>query len=183
MEEVDKTFARTFGNYNLHGIEEVHLPESVSWMPQTIGWKLLFVLFVLGLCWLLYRQVRLWWRNRYRREALKQLAQLRLTEDAYTVVSRLPFLLKATALQRFPRENIASLSGEPWLEFLSNHYAGPAFNDALGQQLNTIAYQRREQWSLSDEQVDALVVRTREWIKTHQDFPTTPSSISGVSGG
>ena len=174
MEGVDKEFTRTFGNYNLHGIEEVQLPDAISWMPQTLGWKVLFVFLLLGLCFFLFRKVKLWWRNRYRREALRQLAQLALTESPSTVVSRLPFLLKATALQRYPRADIASLSGERWLEFLSKHYLGPTFNDALGQQLITITYQHPEQCTLSDEEAAELVNRARQWIKTHRVLPSDP---------
>lgn len=182
MEGVDKEFARTFGNYNLHGIEEVQLPDAISWMPQTIGWKILALCLLLGFCFFVYRKVKKWWRNRYRREALKQLAQLELTEDAYTVVSRLPFLLKATALQRYPREDIASLSGERWLAFLSDHYPGPTFNDALGHQLITIAYQSKPQWALSDQDANRLVDRARAWIKKHQVLPCDQSLLHEVRG-
>lgn len=182
MQGVDKEFARTFGNYNLHGIEEVHLPEPVSWMPQTIGWKVLGVLLLLLFCGYLFRQAKVWWKNRYRREALKQLAQLEAMKDAYGVVSRLPFLLKATALQAFPREEIASLSGDSWLEFLSDHYPGHSFSDALGQQLITISYQRRQQCSLNDEDVGALVDRTRDWIKRHQGICSAKRNFNEVKG-
>lgn len=178
---VDKEFARTFGNYNLHGIEEVHLPEAISWMPQTIGWKVLAGLLLLAFVYFLYCIAKNGWRNRYRREALKQLAQLESEEDRYRVVCRLPFLLKATALQCFSRGDIASLSGEPWLTFLSDHYSGPSFNDALGRQLIMITYQNRQQWTLSDDDVSALVERTRDWIKRHQVPTTTHSLGEGVA--
>lgn len=174
MEGVDKEFARTFGNYNLHGIEEVHLPEAVSWMPQTVGWSILVGLLLLALVFFLYRKVQGWRRNRYRREALKQLTQLEADEDLYRAVCRLPFLLKATALQRFSRAEIASLSGESWLDFLSNHYPGPSFSDALGRQLIMIAYQNRQQWTLKDEDAKALIERTRSWIKLHYAPSSSP---------
>lgn len=181
MEGVDKEFARTFGNYNLHGIEEVHLPDSVSWMPQTIGWKVLGVLLLLLFVAYLYRQATKWWRNRYRREALKQLAALESTEDGYTIVSRLPFLLKATALQLFTREDIASLAGDAWLEFLTDHYPGPSFTDKLGRQLITISYQHSQQWALSEQDVAELVARTRDWIKRHHIESSSQTPLNEVS--
>lgn len=168
MEGVDPAFARTFGNYNLHGIEEVHLPEAVSWMPQTIGWKVLALLLLLLCCLVAYRQINAWWQNRYRREALKQLAELEAAGDTYTLMSCLPRLLKATALQCFPRQDIASLSGDDWLQFLSEHYPGPSFNDPLGKQLISIAYQNPQHWTAKQDDVNALVARVRCWIKKHR---------------
>lgn len=181
MEDVDQAFARTFGNYNLHGIEEVHLPETVSWMPQTIGWKVVAGVLLLAFIYCLIRKAQGWWRNRYRREALKQLKQLEVSEDLYTVVCHLPFLLKATALQRFPRSIIAPLSGEDWLSFLSGHYPGPSFNDPLGRQLIAVSYQHKPQWTLQDDEAKALIERTRSWIKTHQAKSSSPLSSRGVT--
>ena len=36
-------FDNSFGNYMLHGIDEISLPPAVSWWPQTLGWKLLLL--------------------------------------------------------------------------------------------------------------------------------------------
>ena len=66
----------TFGNYLIHGIDEIVLPEAITWWPSAPGWK---VLGLILLAWLVLRVVRLarhWWRNRYRRQALQQLKQL-----------------------------------------------------------------------------------------------------------
>ena len=63
----------TFGNYLVHGIDEIMLPDAITWWPSAPGWQ---VLALILLAWLLLRTIRLarrWWRNRYRREVLRQL--------------------------------------------------------------------------------------------------------------
>lgn len=63
------------GTYILSELHDVTVPPSVSWYPQTIGWKILAALFVLALIYVAYRLIRKWWTNRYRKEALLAVAQ------------------------------------------------------------------------------------------------------------
>jgi len=172
MEGVGRSFVTSFGNYLLHGIEEVHLPEPVSWWPQTPGWNLLGLLLLLALSYRIYLGGKVWWRNRYRRQALRQLALLgRRTNEWQQVVCQLPFLLKATALQAFPRSDVARLSGSHWLAFLDAHYPGPAFSGGLGQQLLIIAYQPEARWQLSERDARQLIDMSRRWISEHCPSP------------
>lgn len=178
MQGVDKQFADTFGNYILHGIEEVHLPETVSWWPQTIGWKVLGLLLLIAVAYWLSVQAKKWWRNRYRRDALSRLASLEQRADEWQqVVRQLPFLLKATALQAYPRSDVAQLSGTQWLEFLDSQFEGPAFRDGPGQGLLEIAYQPESQWRLSQLDAESLISLSRRWIREHR--PAT-REITGV---
>ncbi|OED74827.1 hypothetical protein A143_00995 [Vibrio splendidus ZS-139] len=62
--------------YILRELHDVTIPESVSWVPQTIGWKILGVALLLVAFYLAYRIVLKWWNNRYRKEALNELILL-----------------------------------------------------------------------------------------------------------
>ncbi|UXA00060.1 DUF4381 domain-containing protein [Vibrio splendidus] len=62
--------------YILRDLHDVTIPESVSWMPQTVGWKILGVALLLVAIYLTYRLALKWWNNRYRQEALKELTLL-----------------------------------------------------------------------------------------------------------
>ncbi|MCL6416445.1 DUF4381 domain-containing protein [Aestuariirhabdus sp. Z084] len=165
----------TFGNYLLHGIEEVQLPPPVSWAPQTGGWALLAGLLVLLLGYLAYKGLRHWWCNRYRRQALHQLKQCRRhTESPRALARQIPLLLKATALQAFPRAQVASLSGERWLEFLDAQYPGPPFCGDLGRLMLTLDYAPPSHQTIDAQQARQLSEMARHWIRTHQRPPGGP---------
>jgi hypothetical protein len=94
----------------LDKLHDFYQPPGPSWMPQTIGWYIVFGLLVLLAAWAVWRIVSRWRHNRYRREALREL------ESAD--ISGIPALLKRTALAAWPREQVASLTGKRWLRFL-----------------------------------------------------------------
>lgn len=158
----------SFGNYLIHGIDEIMLPETISWWPSAPGWK---VLTAIAAAWLLLRAVRMtrrWWRNRYRREALRQLQQLQ-QQTGDKAVAALPYYIKVTALQAYPRAEVASLSGDAWLAFLDAHYAGPSFAEGTGRKLLAISYLPREQWQLDDGEGNILIRMAQDWIAQHRE--------------
>ncbi|MEZ8245503.1 DUF4381 domain-containing protein [Vibrio splendidus] len=59
--------------YILRELHDVAIPDSVSWAPQTVGWKILGVILLLVAIYLAYRLAQKWWNNRYRKEALQEL--------------------------------------------------------------------------------------------------------------
>jgi len=71
----------------------------------------------------LTRLVKRGWQNRYRREALRQLAILSESQQ----LAALPHFLKVTALQAYSREQVAGLSGQEWLDFLDAHCEDVSF--------------------------------------------------------
>ena len=158
-----------FGNYLIQGIEEIQLPEPASLLPQTLGWKILALLILLGAVYLVYRGGRQWWRNRYRRSALRTLKNIEQAAkgDHLRIVAELPWLLKATALQAYPRIDVAALSGTDWLVFLDAHYSGPAFCAAMGQKLLVVAYQPAAQWQLQPQDAENLISMCRRWLSQH----------------
>lgn len=158
----------TFGNYLIHGIEEIHLPELISWLPSTPGWYVVFAALLVWLGNYLRKKISYWWHNRYRGEALRQLQLLRQSENKVAAIGRLPELLKVTALQAFPRPQVASLTGGQWLAFLDSHYSGPSFQQGPGALLVSSAYQPADQWQCSDAEADNLFDMCQLWIESHQ---------------
>ena len=162
---------KSFGNYLIHGIDEIILPDTIAWWPTAPGWQVLGAISLVFILLQAARSARRWWRNRYRREALRQLSsvQQQAGSELYDVVATLPYYIKVTALQAYPRQDVASLSGNSWLMFLDAHYSGPLFATGLGEKLLSVAYLPREQWSLSDQQSDTLIRMSRKWIAEHKD--------------
>jgi Domain of unknown function (DUF4381) len=169
MEGVDQEFARTFGNYILHGMQEVSLPAPVSWMPQTTAWKVLLIALCLGLIVRVYYFGLKVWRNRYRKVALTRLKELEGLSDQSELLRELAALLKATSLQAFPREQVASLTGDSWLEFLSESNAKVSFQDSVGLLLVTQSYQNTTGAELKPNDLSLLIAKARVWIKAHQN--------------
>lgn len=141
-------------------------------MPQTIGWYAIFglILFVAG--WWVYRRLRHYRTNRYRRLALEELAiierELQRREKCAKALSEIPVLLKWVALSAFPRSEVAGLSGEKWLAFLDKTMGEKNFMEGEGRLLPELAYaptERTEQ--ISDKEIGNLLRLVRRWIRGH----------------
>ncbi|TVO34104.1 DUF4381 domain-containing protein [Vibrio algivorus] len=71
------------GSYILRDLNEVGLPDHVSWFPQTLGWKIVGVVALIILAYCLYKYTRRWWQNRYRLEAIKVTESLSLDDPKF----------------------------------------------------------------------------------------------------
>jgi hypothetical protein len=159
----------------ISGLEKLHeilLPEPVSWIPQTIGWYVVFGFILILAGWWVYRSLRRFRKNRYRRLALAELAviegELQQPERRDKALAEIPFLLKWTALAAFPRIDVAGLSGEGWLAFLDKTMGGKDFVEGVGRLLPELAYAPAlEITNLSDESIRDLLQIVRRWIRKH----------------
>jgi len=139
---------------NLHGFYQ---PPSPAWTPQTIGWYVLFTIAALFLLWMIVHLVRRWFAGRYRREALRELALV--PPEQFSA------LLKRTALAAWPRNKVASLSGEPWLTFLNESADGNLFHCSPADGIEEIALRSE---ALSSEDERSLRQTTAAWIRRHR---------------
>lgn len=159
---------------SLSQLADVVQPPPVSWMPQTLGWKVLGALLLVLFLWLMWRGVRRWFRNRYRREALAELRRLELRwqddpETGAVVLAALPALVKRCALAAWPREQVAGASGAQWAQFIQSH-AGHATHgaQALAPLVREIQYHDRASLQrVSAHDVQVLIEASRQWIQGH----------------
>ena len=102
-------------------LRDYHLPDPVSWWPPAPGWWLLALLLLLALAAVL-RLLRRRRRLAPRRSAQRELQALKNAHstdgDDTALVQGLSRLLRRFALARFPRKQVAGLTGEAWLRFL-----------------------------------------------------------------
>ncbi len=154
-----------FGNYAIKGIAEVIPPEPVAWIPHTAGWKVLGAFAVLLLLRLLLSRYRTWRGNRYRRVALGELRQAEQLEPD-VALGRLAAILKSTALAAFPRDEVASLSGEQWLQWLASTTDTVVFGDNSRELIVESQYRRPA--GIDREAVRVLVAEVADWIRLHR---------------
>ena len=148
-------------------LQTLALPAPVSYMPQTWGWWALLGVVLTGLAAWGVRAVWQWRRNRYRREALQRLAQLRAANDPLGTLRELPTLLNRVALSRPGPQVAGPLQGDAWQDFLRSHSPRPVPED-FSQQLALLAYAPDEQLlALPDTQRQQLVETCTRWVEQH----------------
>lgn len=103
----------------LEGLRDIHLPAPISFWPPAPGWWALALLLLVCACATLWIRRR----RRIRRLALHELAALeaRFSADPKPVelAVSLTALIRRVALRTSTRPDVASLHGEPWVEFLT----------------------------------------------------------------
>ncbi len=154
----------------LKPLQELPLPEPVSWAPQTIGWAAVAFLLFVTVVWAGWMGWRRYKRERYRRVALAELAEIEVAlNDAQRrthALAAIPSLIKRTSLAAAPRERAAALSGDEWLAFLKRTRG--RFDERSGALLTLVSYAPDEQIaSITPLEVETLVSVTRDWIQRH----------------
>jgi hypothetical protein len=146
----------------LHPLRE---PAAIGWWPPAPGWWLLLALVaLLGLLalWLSLKRYR---ANAYRRQALSQLQRLyeayREGADKSVFLAQTNALLKAVALQAYPRRAVAASSGEAWFRFLNSQLAD---TDQFPPEFMLAAY-RKDCPEIDAERLNHVA---RCWIKCHE---------------
>ncbi len=149
--------------YILRDLHDVTVPESVSWWPQTIGWKLLALAILLALVYWSYKALRHWWNNRYRSEALAALNELNQQDN--DTGKRLFSILKIVLV--YLDSGNARLFDAAFLDKLDEFSPEqPAFNDQTAKQwLQSLVNPNIE---LSPAQNAELIKRAQVWLKQHR---------------
>jgi hypothetical protein len=142
-------------------LRDIHAAPPPGWWPPAPGWWvlaiLLAVLLVLGILWLRRRyQLR-----RFKRQVMLELENVtdRYKDNYDELVAETGIWLRRVALQRYPQEEVASLTGSAWLEFLDATGGDGEFRNGAGQVLETGPYRQRVQ----DVAVDSLLALARSW--------------------
>ena len=155
--------------YILRDLHDVAVPESVSWLPQTLGWKILAaVCFVLFLCWL-YRIASHWWHNRYRSEAAQAISQLQFNQDSD---AKELFSIMKIVLIYLDNSN-APLFDEKFLHKLDKlNPKGVQFTDDVSKRWVKSIFDPNI--SLDASECALLKQRALAWMKSHNYRKTKP---------
>jgi len=156
----------SFGNLMLAGLQEINLPEPISLWPQAPGWKYLALVLCVIVVYCTYWFAQRWWKNRYRRAALSRLSEVELKGNDSGSLNRLAFLIKATALQIYPRTEIASLSGPVWFAYLNKNSGEHGFDARCIELLGSTQY-RKSASELARSEFEHLIQTTKLWLRHH----------------
>jgi hypothetical protein len=150
---------------SLDRLHDIVTPPPAPWWPPAPGW---YVVLGVGGLLLLWAGIKLavgWRRDSYRRAALAELAALR-TSPGPDFLARLSALLKRAALATYPRNEVAELSGDAWLEFLDRNGGVSAFVSGPGRPIADGPYARPA--PLDDSASEALFAACRFWLQHHR---------------
>mgnify|MGYP003664734591 CR=1 FL=1 len=145
---------------SLEQLRDLQLPDAIGLWPPAPGW---WLLIWLGLKLYRYRQ-----RNRYRRQALQELARLGQSDlkqqQPQQWLQQLNQLLRRAALAAYPAAQVAPLSGTAWVEFLYSSSRLEGFRQPLGCSLASGPYQPK-----IAVDAEALQQLAQQWIRQHRE--------------
>jgi len=140
----------------LDQLKDIHLPADVSLWPLAWPWWLLIILLVLLPVLVIYLRRK----NRWRKQALRQLKNIEIT-NKNICIQQCNRLLKQVALFRYGQA-CASLSGEPWLEFLDSKVNNAIF---MPEHLEFASAVDRLDSSMDPQSLKRAVAT---WIRKHR---------------
>jgi hypothetical protein len=152
---------------SLQNLNDIVLPPPVGWWPPAPGWYLLAMLLLVVLIFGLVRYWRRWQGDAYRRQALAELASLRL-QGPEPGWQQLPGLLKRTALAAWSREEVAGLTGPEWHGFLDQTAGIENFRGGAGATLDRLAYAGSSVSMPGDPELAELLSAAETWLKKHR---------------
>ena len=158
----------------LEVLRDLQTPAAVPWWPPAPGWWFLSAVAVLAYLQWRYSLLTRWFRKSRSSLLLgpgaiarDEMAALRRrfdeTRDVYELVSSLSVLLRRVALEFFPREEVAALTGEPWLKWLDQRIQSDVFSTGIGQVLVDAPYRSPEQVSATVNG-EALLKVCEGWV-------------------
>ena len=146
-------------------LRDIHLPAAVGWWPLATGWWwLLGVLLLLSAGVLCVTLLRRYHRARLghwvRPEFMLLTSQYRQDHDALALLQSISVLLRRACISLYPREQVAGLTEERWLELLNKTGQTSQFSEGPGQLLADGPYRA----SVSARQVEDLIPLVESWI-------------------
>ncbi|QEG35222.1 DUF4381 domain-containing protein [Bythopirellula goksoeyrii] len=96
---------------NLDRLHDIELPPEVAAWPLALGWWVLIVAILALASYIGYTLWKRWQANAYRREALRDLES---AEDVAAICE----ILRRCALAFTPRNTIAAMTGDNWVNWL-----------------------------------------------------------------
>jgi hypothetical protein len=141
-------------------LRDIHLPAEPPLWPLAPGWWLVALLLLGAMGYGLWRLRRLRQAERRREQIIAELDRLAGHDCGPALVAQVSALLKRAALSRYPRTEVAALTGQTWLAFLDRTGGGGGFREGPGQVIADGAYAPSR-----DCDAPALLALARRWLR------------------
>ncbi len=147
-------------------LRDIQIPDAIGLWPPAIGWWILAVLIPL-LLYLSYKLYKYLTRKTALKAAKKQIKALIISTqlDDKQKLIELSSLMRRTAVSIFPRTEVASLTGNAWLDFLDKNSSTILFNNETGQLLIDAAYRKAPDLN----ELTALFGLCENWINQQKE--------------
>jgi hypothetical protein len=151
---------------SLQNLNDIVVPGPVAWWPLAPAWYVLAAVLLAIITTLAVHRWRNWRQNRYRRQSMIEFSLIRAGAGPESL-RQLPGLLKRTALSAWPREEVASLSGQSWHRFLDQSAGMDLFCSGAGETLDQLAYTGGGAPAVPGPELSQVLDAAETWLKTH----------------
>lgn len=152
-------------NSLLEQLKDIYLPDRVSqWWPLAYGWWIVLGLIILGIILgLIILRIKKK-KGLYKDSIIDEFKQE--VDNVYKnnpthVLESISVYLKRVALQKFPSEEIKTLYGEKWLEFLDSKIEDKSFETTKARLLEN-TYKPTE---LDRATFEEIMVVAEKWLR------------------
>jgi len=150
---------------SLAQLRDIHLPKPIGLWPMAPAWYVLAGLLMLMVIGGIYYVRLKQQRGRAKREALRLLSeyeqQLAAGQTAATVAAQVSDVLRRVALVYFPRQEVAGLQGQVWVDFLDKTAGAPLHFKTNQTLLLDLPFQKEG----TNADLQPLFANARAWIK------------------
>jgi hypothetical protein len=148
-------------------LKDIHLPDPISWWPLAPGWWILLIL-VIALTVLSYIFIpKLLKKISHQPAAKLAMTEFKIIQQQHRaqhnkrlLVQSLSVLLRRICMTYDSRQNIASLTGQAWIDKLNNLNPQQRFSAELIEVLLTAPYQQHSEFN-----AEQLLNQCESWIK------------------
>lgn len=139
-------------------------PDPIKFSFDAPGWYIVAGILLTGMVLLFLKWIRNYFKNAYRRDAIKNLIALKDQDlNGKIYLSDLLTLLKIVAIKTYGRNKVAHLHGDEWISFLETHGKNTAFT----QYQDVIANAIYSDTSIDQNVLSNISKLSIKWIKTH----------------
>ncbi|MDI1352526.1 MAG: DUF4381 domain-containing protein [bacterium] len=144
-------------------LHDIHLPPSIGWWPLAPGWYALLLGLTITVIVAVYFVYKKHLNALAKKQALLLLhaysVQYEKDHNGQLASARISELLKRVALVYYPRQSVASICGDEWIDFLNQTGKGVDFKAVKSMLLDSPFK------PAAAEPIKPLIVQAHIWIK------------------